>query len=260
MISDNRYKYNGKESQSFADINYLDYGARMYDPELGRWFNNDPLAEKYYTMSPYVYCANNPIKYIDPDGRDGVYITFPDYPIQFLEENIPIKIFNKTWNITFEYTSTSAGHAGVLLIDNESGETKYYEYGRYYGEEKGVTRTLEGGVPNVIIEDGKPTSESLNNTLSVISKKAGKGGRIEGAYIESGEYETMKNYAESKIKENDNPDRKEYSPMRNNCGTFVIDVLNQDPKVKKQSPWILYPKPNSIVKEYQTVFEKIKYN
>ena len=65
-ISDNRYLYNGKESQSFADV---DYGARMYDPELGRWFNNDPLAEKYYTMSPYVYCANNPIKYIDPDGR-----------------------------------------------------------------------------------------------------------------------------------------------------------------------------------------------
>ena len=69
-ISDNRYLYSGKESQSFANINYLDYGARMCDPELGRWFNNGPLAEKYYTMSPYVYCANNPIRFIDPDGMD----------------------------------------------------------------------------------------------------------------------------------------------------------------------------------------------
>ena len=42
----------------------------MYDAPLGRWFNADPLSEKYYSLSPYVYCGNSPIRHIGPDGRD----------------------------------------------------------------------------------------------------------------------------------------------------------------------------------------------
>jgi hypothetical protein len=45
-----------------------DYGARNYDPSLGRWMNMDPLAEKYFSKNPYMYCNNNPILYIDPNG------------------------------------------------------------------------------------------------------------------------------------------------------------------------------------------------
>ena len=68
-ISTNRHKYNGKEEQTTGDLKYLDYGARMYDANLGRWHSLDPLAKKYYSLSPYNYCANNPLKYIDPDGK-----------------------------------------------------------------------------------------------------------------------------------------------------------------------------------------------
>ena len=65
------YKYNGKELDTKKGLNWYDYGARHYDATLGRWFVVDPLAEKYYAWSPYAYCFNNPIKFIDIDGKYG---------------------------------------------------------------------------------------------------------------------------------------------------------------------------------------------
>ena len=64
------YKYNGKELDKMHGLNTFDYGARQYDPILARWDRNDPLCEKYYDISPYAYCASNPIRFIDSDGRE----------------------------------------------------------------------------------------------------------------------------------------------------------------------------------------------
>ena len=236
------YKYNSKEYDTKKGLNWYDYGARHYDAVLGRFMTVDPLAEKYYSESLYTYCYSNPINCIDPNGKDGIYIAFPDYKI-----STPI---GKIGNL---------GHAGVLLIDNKTGVTKYYEYGRYDKEGKGVVRTF--AVPNVKIgQDKKPTLESLNKTLSIISEQAGHAGRIEGAYIESDKFKEMKNYAESKIAENANSKRKEYSLRNNTCGTFAADVLKQDPSVKDKAPVIIDPRPNSIVKEYQDNFKSLNYD
>ena len=64
----NGYLYNGKELNKDFGLDWLNYGARWYDPAIARWNAIDPMAEQYYSYSPYHYAGNDPIKNIDPDG------------------------------------------------------------------------------------------------------------------------------------------------------------------------------------------------
>ncbi|MDR2650860.1 MAG: RHS repeat-associated core domain-containing protein [Prevotellaceae bacterium] len=69
-VSTNRYRFSGKEKQTIRDLGWLDFSARMYaNCEIPIFTTPDPLMEKYYSISPYAYCMNNPLKYVDPDGR-----------------------------------------------------------------------------------------------------------------------------------------------------------------------------------------------
>ncbi len=73
----NRRLYGGKELQDETlagnTLDWYDFEARMYDPLIGRFMTTDPMAEKYYSITPYGYCVNNPMNAMDPNGLDPIY-------------------------------------------------------------------------------------------------------------------------------------------------------------------------------------------
>ena len=71
-VDSSRFLFSGKESQELLDLNAYDFGARMYDASLCRWQSVDPMCEKYADLSPYNYCVNNPLVYVDPNGEDAM--------------------------------------------------------------------------------------------------------------------------------------------------------------------------------------------
>ncbi|MFP5471665.1 MAG: RHS repeat-associated core domain-containing protein [Bacteroidia bacterium] len=94
-----RYLFNGKELDEETGFYY--YGARYYNPQTSIWLSVDPLADKYPNMSPYIYTANNPVNYIDPDGRK---ITDP---IDRLKSYISDNISNIQYALKESYAETS---------------------------------------------------------------------------------------------------------------------------------------------------------
>lgn len=68
--SNYRYGFNGKEMDKNITNEGYDFGARIYDGRVGRWLSKDPLQKKYPDLSPYNFCANNPIIFVDPNGKE----------------------------------------------------------------------------------------------------------------------------------------------------------------------------------------------
>ena len=119
--STNRWKYNGKELQTTGDLGYLDYGARMYDTGLGRWFSADPEAENNLSRSPYHFSGNNPLLNVDPDGKDYWSTNDPALIGAFMNS---LKYGFESHNFYGWHHATDADFTGDLTYNDITG--KYY--------------------------------------------------------------------------------------------------------------------------------------
>lgn len=232
--------YTGHVNDRDTGLVYMQ--ARYYDP-IGRMLSVDPtgpVAGNIYGFNRYVYANNNPIVNIDPDGRDAIPVVFPDYKI-----TTPIGKIG------------GLGHAGIILIDNKTGHTRYFEYGRYDKANLGIVRTRQ--VPNVTIgKNGSPTADSLKKLLNAVSRVAGDGGRVEGTYVKNDNYKEMLQYATSKMNQNSDPSREKYSLTSNNCTTFCKTTLESG---GEHTPSMIDPRPNSYINELQdTLGSPVNYD
>ena len=134
-------KYNGKEFIEMSGYDTYDYGARGYYPAIGRFTSVDPLAERYYSTSPYVYCLNNPVNYIDPNGEFSTKFGAWLYKVfngggQTLKDKATGEYFVSN---QVKYTGSGAGAAATRRFDWGGRSTGEKQYDQKYGE------TITGG-------------------------------------------------------------------------------------------------------------------
>ncbi|WP_316347510.1 RHS repeat-associated core domain-containing protein [Desulfuromonas acetoxidans] len=191
---------------------------RYYEPRSGRYITLDPIG-LYGGINLYAYVQGNPVNRIDVTGFAGCYVLFPNYPITYAPG------LTSTW---------LGGHAGILGFD-ESGSTRYYEFGRYAPNGPGiigVPLSAEHGnvrrvtIPDLVIgEDGNPTAKSWQQLQKALSRRAGHGTEIEMTCDMEADEDDIYKYASDIAND---PNRTPYSwhPWSpTHCRSFAEEAL-----------------------------------
>lgn len=120
-----RFTFNGMEKvdEINGSGNALDFGARIYDARLGRWMSVDPLSIKYPDLSPYIYCANNSILFIDPNGKEIIiggisYIPPQSRTAEYVKKVAESSSFSQQTFEAMDYIYQQAQNAKVNKIDD----------------------------------------------------------------------------------------------------------------------------------------------
>ena len=187
------YKYGGKELDRMHGLDLYDFSARSQDPMMCRFLTMDPLCEKYYSVSPYAYCLNNPVKFVDPDGKD-VY-RYDEKTGRIVLEIENDDAFDQVGR--FKYDSKSDAY---VLLSNRRGEAKTF----IDNIEKGI---LQDGI-NFKLQDnvipvggeGQASVGGFESFISQFSDLVGK--EINGYYLSENGKENISYVGVAQFKNN----------------------------------------------------------
>lgn len=188
------YKYNGKELDKMHGLDTYDYGARQHDPILARWDRMDPLCEKYYPFSPYAYCRNNPIKFVDKKGEEpgDFFITKDDAAKDFGKFYNPISIIqgreygssiyevrNNDGDSRYTYSVANVGISGEVVVSSAPfGEKAVatihthgcYSNGNYFDNEFSGIRTNYNG-KKILVSTSERKKETGKNDIGNANRR-----------------------------------------------------------------------------------------
>ena len=205
------YKYNGKELDTKAGLNWYDYGARHYDAALGRWHVVDPLAEKMYGWSPYGYCFNNPIKLVDIDGK------YPGPGDLFVSKREAAKDWGKYYNGASIIRNREM--VSIIYKVKDEGKIVGYSYSKAYeGGEHSASLKIslnKGDIAGLIHSHGASNEQFYDNKFSTTDIKSIEKANIDGFLATP------------------NGSLLEYNPMNNNTN-IISKELPSDPKDKER--------------------------
>lgn len=188
-------------------------------------------------------------------------VVFPDYRISVETPSASIDVlpYFEFDNFKIEKSKqklSNLGHAGILLINGRNGLTKYYEYGRYDAANRGIVRRIR--LPDAEVNQNGVIPKSLIPPLRKISRTTGKGGRIEGVFIEAEDvFEKVHNKLHARKQKNGRPDRTPYSVTSNSCIHFVKRAVEA---AGKETPWMVDPRPNSYIGEFRDDYRDLDYS
>ena len=217
------YKYNGKELVSDEGLNWYDYLARTYDPALLIFTTMDPMAEKYYSISPYAYCGNNPIRNIDLNGDSVTVLNYG----RIIDQHM------------------------AILIQNDEGKWQYYSVN---GDNVYSSGDHKGGrkFDDIAVGEWDSPEQFMQSTYNSKGDKDDKSingyGFSEGYVIPTtSDQDKIMRETFTSISENE-----DYSIVTNNCATAVQKSLKAvgiktservtdvmiGPSTKEVTPWI----------------------
>jgi RHS repeat-associated protein len=226
VSSKSPFGFNGKvkDDEIYGEGNAYDFGARMYDPRIGRWMSVDPYAIKYPSISPYVFVANSPINAIDPDGKDVVFLIAKE-------------------------GAGGMGHMAVLIQD-EKGQWYYVTQGGNIPDNTSLPSVISGNF------EGGYSITPLNTTDIEVAVEMAKGDVNNSPYTETLQLKTRKSqdkqiYKNTLKLENDfnTTGKEKYQLILNNCVDAVQKTIQR--KTKINLPLDTDPRPNKY-------FEKLK--